>query len=239
MRFDAVGKFFGWAITVSILCGVFAINAIAQPGPPPTPPAPFHAVLNQPRLMGGKPWLWRGQKNQPPGNGSEAFVAYVRQASLTSTPEMVIRLYEAPSVSGGKLILTETYNLVLNANNEANSKNKKRRTFHYILRSEVTNPAGESLQNGKTRLFFITGTGLKSRPVNPNMPEGPQTQNSDRTLRITTLVINGSASSGGDQEIDCSDYPDDAVLEEEEYYQSTEYPATHDENDTWLTYSWQ
>lgn len=200
------------------------------------------AVLNWPFTTTGPmanrgSWVWRDKKNQAPGLGIEGFVAYVEPIGTTGNANIKIRLYEGPSTSGGQLVLSETYGFVLQPSNEANSRSsssKKNRTFSFVLRSPVNNAGGNPVNNGKDRLFFLTGTGLKDNSGN---------RNPNRTFRMTTIVIDSRSGIKGDKEDQdyvepCSDYPDDAVLEEELYSQSVPYPPSPDPTDPWLTYTW-
>lgn len=237
MRIDAFGKTACWIVVTVLIASSFAPVTLAQ-GPR------NEAVLNQPfKTTGPMPdrgsWVWREKKTgQAPGAGFEGFVAHVRPNADSMKADITIRLYEGPAASGGNLTLAETYNFVLDTSNQVDSRsssNKKNQTFQFLLKSPLNNAAGTPTSNCKDRIFFITGTGLRTKGTG---------RNQDRTFRLTTLVINNctaveNADEGKKPVITpCSDYPDDAVLEEEVYSQSVPYPPTPDPSDAWLTYTW-
>ena len=252
MRTASLGKAACWAFVAVLIGCCFEKVAVAQ--------GRNESVLNRAFTSSGPAegkghWVWRDKKQQAPGKGIEAFEAYVRPDANDPTQkvELTIRLYDAPSEASGPIAnivqmeLRETYKFILQSSNEANGRGRpdpKNRTFHFILKSAVRNAEGGPAGNGTERLFFITGTGLRERPGQP--------RNQDRTFRLTTLVVRDSSDPESQDGpvlamqtsslTGCSDYPDDAVLEEEVYSQlesadPTTPPSQPDEV-SWLTYTW-
>lgn len=136
------------------------------------------AVLNRPFSNIGMPedrgsWVWRDKKPAADPDGFEGFVAYVRPNAMPDKADITIRLYEAPAAGGNILILSETYNLVLDTTNEANHRrnlNPKNRTFHFVLTSPVCDADGKSLKNGKERVFFLREQGFDSERMGARIP---------------------------------------------------------------------
>lgn len=190
--------------------------------------------------------------------GEDHFVATIRlyQAEATDLAN-----------KKGKLVLTETYHFNVTKNDQVNSKSgkkdedKKNKSFHFKLESKLRDRDGEIVpMSNERRTFLITGTGLREKPK--KKPSDKPARNLERTLRLTTFkteyVDNESADgstkilmtpdvtfvtkqNGNDSarvDTGCSDYPDDAVLEEEVYSTEDPYPAVPDENDPWLSYEW-
>jgi len=188
--------------------------------------------------------VWRDKKTGEPGEGFGGFVAYVRQTSGGELL-MTIRLYDAPKEKGEKLKLAETYNFNVAVSNQVNNRSgkaedvKKNKSFHYILKSKPRGPDGELTDpNSKDeRTFIITGTGLREKP---GVGNGNPTRNPDRTLRLTTYATKYETltNDSGNYSSPCTDYPDDAVLEEEQYSPTAPYPSTPDPDHSWLDYDW-
>jgi len=233
MRLGSFGKTACCVIVTVLMGSSFAPVAVAQ--------SPRNeAVLNQPFKTTGPmadrgSWVWREKKlGQAPGPGFEGFVAHVRPNADPMKADITIRLYEGPAVSGNKMTLAETYNFVLDISNQVDSRsslNKKNQTFQFLLKSPLNDAAGAPASDCKDRIFFITGTGFRIKGGGRNL---------DRTFRLTTLVIDNCRRGEGKETLitPCSDYPDDAVLEEEVYSQSVPYPTTPDPSDQWLNYTW-
>lgn len=210
------------------------------------PPGRNEALLNREFKATGPPsergsWIWRHKKTIAPTDGFEAFEVFVKE--LPRRPgrsEITIRLYEGPGMTDEKLIRAEAYEkLVLEPRDEANSPGHINQTFHYLIKSPQRGPDGQSLNNGLERYFIITGTGVRNNSGGANR---------NRTFRLTTFLIKPSSSSPAEEQngkqvkrtsfVPCIDYPDDAVLDEEPYSETSPVPDDPDEDDPWLIYSW-
>ncbi len=263
MRLEVVRSSVWFIFSRVLPFGLLASVAIAQiPGGPPDPPRNL-SVLNKPfKPMGTDrgSWVWRDRKIQPPGDGFEGIVAHVTERKVQgggSNPDQAtlrVWLYDAvdhpTAANTAKLQLSEKYIVHLTELNETNSASKGNRSFHFMVSTSIKDADGaDNQERPGTRTFLITGTRERG-------------QNGSRTLRITTFTstpvpavlpapapdAESTPPPGVELMFDsrsvfyavgCSDYPDDAVLEEEQY--STSEPVPTEEpnpDDTWMTYSW-
>lgn len=240
MRIDAFGKAACWGVIAVLMNCSFTQLAAAAP------PKPNDAVLNREKATGKpKHWMWRDKRQSPSADGIEGIIALA--TSLGNGPndaEMKIWIYnDEPGTKSGKLRLSEAYTVYLTENQQVNSANKRNKSFHYMVTTTIRRPDGQ-LEEG-TRTFLITGTREKGNGNNP------------RSLRITTFttmptVVSVTVPDDANAEntpreayrtrsINCSDYPDDAVLEEDEHelqvISGIAIPVP-DPEDPWMSYSW-
>lgn len=250
MRYDAVKKVM-WLFTPGmLLCGLIASGVRAQPpGEPPRGPR-NSAVVNKERKNTGpdqRSWIWRSRKLQPPGDGFEGIAAHISKRKLpggaTNPDHATLRiwLYDAiadeTTENTAKLQLSEKYAVHLTELNETNSENSGNRSFHFAVTLPINGADGlPDPERAGTRTFLITGT----RELG---------QNGDRTLRVTTFtslpptkVAPVPVALSGTRPVaspPCSDYPDDAVLEEEQYSLSEPVPTEEpNPDDAWMSYSY-
>lgn len=258
MRFDAIGWTVRLLTPVLLLCGLVATDVMAQPpGGMPDPPR-NSAVLNKPfKQMGSDQgsWVWRDRKIQPPGDGFEGIVAYVterkKKGGGTNPDHATLRIWLYDAVPDEvientfNLQLSEKYAVHLTEMNEANSEGKANRSFHFIVTMPINGADGlADPDRVGTRTFLLTGTRERGR-------------GNSRTLRITTFTTSSAPeveptpapvldSTSPLRSVartvasaPCSDYPDDAVLEEMQYSATSEFPAESnpDSGSDWMTYS--
>lgn len=177
------------------------------------------AVLNKEKKPNDpKHWVWRAKEEAASSNDIKGMIAWVTPVgNQAKDAELRVWLYVAPDPGGTKLKLSESYDLFLDQSKQVNSKKGNNNSFHYKLETPITQADGSPHPSGAKRTFIITATRERG--------------NKPRTMRITTFrKTNGEPEedSGGGDGIKtktvttkaagpCTDYPDDAVLDEEEH----------------------
>lgn len=203
------------------------------------------AVLNKNKESGSdKEWVWRDKRQSASGEGIEGIVAWVKPFD-EDVAEVKIWIYQLDQASSpARLKLSEFYgSLYLTENDEVNSKKAKKRTFHYKLSASINRVDGTSAVG--TRTFLITATRERGN-------------NSDRTLRITTFTQTSAPAPEREPvpdvqktsfsfrtvtqvdpnniRFDCADYPDDAVLDEDEHSLTVTSGILQPETNDWMNW---
>jgi len=247
MRLSTVKKS-PWLLTSAVLiCGMFA-NVVASP-PGGATGSRNLAVLN--KVKGSptdKDWVWRDKRQAASTNNMQGIIAQVRSRGPGNPKDAVMWIWIYEGVPNqkkpkeGKLELTEKYKVFLTEDTEVNSKRGANKTFHFAVTKKITDAEGEvekNLERQGTRTFLITGTRVRG--------------NAERTLRITTFTTTSTptdtpelGTKTGEKSlkatsVGCIDYPDDAVLDEDEHL-FTQIPNSPelepDPDDDWMNYSW-
>jgi len=244
MRLGTVKKS-PWLLTSAVLiCGMFANVVAAQPGGAAGPRN--LAVLN--KVKGGptdKDWVWRDKRHAASTNNMQGIIAQVRsRATNPKDAVMWIWIYNGvpnqKDPNKGKLELAEKYKVFLTEDTEVNSNRGANKTFHFMVTKNITDAEGEeNIDRPGTRTFLITGTRERG--------------NTERTLRITTFTTTPQPPTGGTPATllpegsvrtsftPCTDYPDDAVLDEDEHPLTpspTSPELEPDPDDPWMDYPW-
>jgi hypothetical protein len=176
------------------------------------------AVLNKEKKpIDPKHWVWRAKEEAASRNDIKAMIALVTPVgNQAKDAELRIWLYVAPDPGDTKLKLSESYDVFLDQSKQVNSKKGNNNSFHYKLETPITQADGSLHPSGATRTFIITATRERG--------------NRPRTMRVTTFrTTNGETDEGSGEDGvkpktvktkasgPCTDYPDDAVLDEDEH----------------------
>jgi hypothetical protein len=201
------------------------------------------AVLNKSKdTSSDKEWVWRDKRLSASEEGIEGIIAWVKPFD-ENIAELKIWIYQLDQTSSpAKLKLSEVYgSLYLTENEEVNSNRGKRKTFHYKVSANINRADG--MPTTGTRTFLITATRERGNNI-------------DRTLRITTFTQTSSPAPLPTQgpkptpaffltlnpanldsrSFDCSDYPDDAVLEEDEHALTVTSGVLQPETNDWMSW---
>lgn len=252
MRIFSFGKSACLISAVVLLVGCFEQVASAQVQeklPVVRTAANKMAVLNKSRdTSSDKEWVWRDKRPSASGEGIEGIIAWVKPID-EDIAELKIWIYQLDQDSSpAKLKLSEFYgSLYLTENEEVNSKKAKKKTFHYKVSANINRVDGTSAVG--TRTFLITATRERGNNI-------------DRTLRITTFTQTSAPAPapvpepepGPDYKktsfafrtviqvdpnsirFDCADYPDDAVLDEDEHALTVTSGVLQPETNDWMNW---
>jgi len=189
--------------------------------------------------------VWRDKRHAASTNNMQGIIAQVRsRATNPKDAVMWIWIYggvpNQTNPNEGKLELAEKYKVFLTEDTEVNSNRGVNKTFHFAVTKKITDAEGEeNLVQPGTRTFLITGTRERG--------------NAERTLRITTYTTTSKSTDASElgtetaekslkaTSVGCTDYPDDAVLDEDEHPLTpspTSPELEPDPDDPWMDYPW-